>query len=430
MKVSVLGIWHLGAVTSACLADAGHVVVGVDEDSDIIGKLNSGTAPLFEPGLNDLIKRGINSKNLSFKGVEKLSFIDSALVWVTYDTPVDDDDSANVDFVIEKIINILPFLSQGTVVLISSQLPVGSVARLEKYANDNYYSLHLKFACSPENLRLGQAIRVFFDPDRVIIGIRSDAVKPLLLELFHDITDKIEWMSIESAEMTKHAINAFLATSITFTNELATICECVGANAKEVERGLKTEVRIGSNAYVSPGGPFGGGTLARDIGFLSIISSDNGLITPVISSVRESNNEHKNWAQKKLKRHFVNLHNKVVAVWGLTYKPGTNTLRRSPAVELCNWILSEGGTINVFDPVVEELPRNWGNDALKYSSGKDAIKGADILVVGTEWPELKQIALDITAVEINNMLVIDPNGFLKNFLADKAMKYYVVGEIL
>lgn len=428
MKVSVFGLWHLGSVTAACLADAGHIVVGVDEDLDVIGGLNSGIAPLFEPGLDDLIKRGINSNNLSFSGVDESSFIDSDVVWITYDTPVDDEDHADIDFVIKKVMHMFPFLSKETVVLVSSQLPVGSVGRLEKYANENYPLLQLKFACSPENLRLGQAIKVFSDPDRVIIGVRSDATKIPLLELLRPITDKVEWMSIESAEMTKHAINAFLATSITFTNELASICEQVGANAKEVERGLKTEVRIGSKAYVSPGGPFAGGTLARDIGFLCALGSDSDLITPIISSVRVSNDEHKNWARKKLIQHFGSLHNITVAVWGLTYKPGTNTLRRSTAVELCDWILSEGGAIKVFDPVVEDLPMNWGKEISRCSSGKGALEGADVLVVATEWPELKEIALDTTPEELGNMLVVDANGFLKAILADKAMKYYVVGE--
>lgn len=428
MKVSVFGLWHLGSVTAACLADAGHIVVGVDEDAEVIGRLNSGIAPIFEPGLDELIKRGIRSNNLSFRGADEASFIDSELVWVTYDTPVDDDDHADTDFVLKKVMHILSFLTKDTIVLVSSQLPVGSVGRLEEYANNNYPSLQLKFACSPENLRLGQAIKVFSDPDRVIIGVRAESTKITLRELLCPITDKIEWMSIESAEMTKHAINAFLGTSITFTNEVASICEQVGASAREVERGLKTEVRIGPKAYVSPGGPFAGGTLARDIRFLSKIASDNDLITPIISSVGISNDEHKNWARKKLRRHFGSLRKIVVAVWGLTYKPGTSTLRRSTAVELCDWILLEGGAINVFDPVVEELPTSWSQGVTRYSSGKGAIEGADALVVATEWPELKEIALDITPDELGDMLVVDANGFLKTTLADKAMKYYVVGE--
>ena len=166
MKVSVFGLWHLGSVTAACLANAGHIVVGVDEDSEIIGGFNSGRAPLFEPGLDDLIKPGISNNSLSFSCLDEAAFISSDVVWVTHDTPVDDDDQADVELVVKKVMHILPLLSKETIVLVSSQLPVGSVGRLERYANDNYPLLQLRFACSPENLRLGQAIKVFSDPDR------------------------------------------------------------------------------------------------------------------------------------------------------------------------------------------------------------------------------------------------------------------------
>lgn len=428
MKVSIFGVWHLGSVTAACAADAGHMVVGVDDNPEVIERLNEGIAPLFEPGLEELIRRGIKRNNLRFCILEKPAFKDSDVVWVTYDTPVNDDDQADVELVIRKVIEIFPFLSNDTVVLVSSQLPVGSIRRLETYANENYPSLQLSFACMPENLRLGQAITVFTDPDRVIVGVRSDTTKAKLLEFLQPITDKIEWMSIESAEMTKHAINSFLATSITFTNELASICEQVGASAKEVERGLKTEARIGPKAYVSPGGAFAGGTLARDIEFLSEIASTNNIKTPIISSVRISNNEHKNWARNKLIKHFGTLSDVTVAIWGLTYKAGTSTLRRSTAVELCDWILSQGASINVFDPMVAELPKNWGRGVSRFSSGRKALENAQALVVATEWPELQDIAVKVTAAELNNMLVVDANGFVKDILAGKAMKYCVVGE--
>jgi len=428
MKVLIFGVWHLGSVTAACAADAGHIVVGVDDNPEVIERLNEGIAPLFEPGLEELIKRGVKRNNLRFCGLEKLAFTDSDVVWVTYDTPVNDDDQADVELVINKVIEIFPFLSKDTVVLVSSQLPVGSIRRLEKYANENYPSLRLSFACMPENLRLGQAIKVFKDPDRMIVGVRSDTTKEKLLELLSPISNKIEWMSIESAEMTKHAINSFLATSITFTNELASICEHVGASAKDVERGLKTEARIGAKAYVSPGGAFAGGTLARDIEFLSEIASKNDITTPIISSVRISNNEHKNWVRNKLIKHFGTLSDVTVAIWGLTYKPGTSTIRRSAAVELCDWILSQGASINVFDPMAEELPAKWKSGVSRFSSGREALENAQALVVATEWPELLDIAANATTTEFSKMLVIDANGFVKDILAGKAIKYCVVGE--
>ncbi|EQD40130.1 UDP-glucose 6-dehydrogenase, partial [mine drainage metagenome] len=217
----------------------------------------------------------------------------------------------------------------------------------------------LSFACSPENLRLGKALDVFLKPDRVVVGVRSVRDKERIGRLLQPITDRIEWMSVESSEMTKHAINAFLATSVVFANEIASVCEMVGADAKEVERGLKTEQRIGPKAYLSPGVAFAGGTLARDIEFLKVVSQEHQLSIPLLESVKTSNDQHKGWVRHKLKALFPNLNGVVIVVWGLTYKPGTDTLRRSLAVELCDWLIEQGAKVRVHDPAVKELPLEW-----------------------------------------------------------------------
>jgi UDPglucose 6-dehydrogenase len=210
------------------------------------------------------------------------------------------------------------------VVLVSSQLPVGSVRRLEQAWAPVAGGRRVTFACSPENLRLGKAIEVFTKPDRVIAGVRDEWTKSRIAALFAPITDRIEWMSVESAEMTKHAINAFLATSVTFINELATLCESVGADAKQVERGLKTEQRIGPGAYLSPGGAIGGGTLARDVMFLRGIGESAHRKTPLLDGLVASNATHREWARRRLITEIGSLDGATVAVWGLTYKPGTD----------------------------------------------------------------------------------------------------------
>lgn len=233
-------------------------------------------------------------------------------------------------------------------------------------------------------------------------------------------------MSVESAEMTKHAINAFLATSVTFANEIASICELVGADAKEVERGLKTEMRIGPKAYLSPGGPFAGGTLARDIEFLGVASREKQLVTPLLSSVRVSNDEHKNWVRRKLVERFPKLKGVTVAVWGLTYKPGTDTLRRSLAVELCDWLIEQGATVQVYDPVVRQLPERWSGRVVSQSRALDAVTGADALVVGTEWPEFRQEAAGLRSVN-PNLVVIDANRHLQAAVVPLGLKYIAVG---
>ena len=427
MKVAVYGLWHLGSVISACLPTKGHDVIGVDHDVDVLRKLSLGKAPLYEPGLDDLIQDGVLGGNLKFSKPSKHILQNSEVVWVAYDTPVDNEDIADVDFVFKKIKLILPLLAKNTLILISSQLPAGSVNDIEKYATENVANLKLRFACSPENLRLGQAINVFNNPDRLVVGIRCEDDKALLSELILPITKNIEWMSVESAEMTKHAINAFLATSISLTNEIASICETVGANAKEVERGLKTEARIGQKAYVSPGGAFAGGTLARDIEYLSSIGKKSGLINHVLLSVSQSNDEHKTWVRRKLLNHFGDISGKNIGVWGLTYKPGTDTLRRSASLETCDWILSMGGQINVYDPTVEILPKKWGKTAKRFSSPLEVVQCSDALIVATEWPDFKEIEIDFKALKRKEFAIFDANSFLKPLISNGASHYYSVG---
>jgi UDPglucose 6-dehydrogenase len=306
-------------------------------------------------------------------------------------------------------------------------MPVGSIRALEVFACENLPGKRLSFACSPENLRLGKALDVFLKPDRIVVGVRNIEARQALEALLVPITDRVEWMSVESAEMTKHAINAFLATSVTFANEIASICELVGADAKEVERGLKTEMRIGPKAYLSPGGPFAGGTLARDIEFLGVESRAKQLVTPLLSSVRASNDEHKNWVRRKLLERFPKLQGATVAIWGLTYKPGTDTLRRSLAVELCDWLIEQGATVHVHDPVVRQLPERWSGHVVNDAQPLDAVVGADALVVGTEWPEFRQTASGLLSAAGPNLVVIDANRHLQAAVSPLGLKYIAVG---
>ena len=427
MKICVQGLWHLGSVTAVCLASVGHDVVGLDGDSNNISNLNQGKAPLFEPGLDEMIQNEINEGHLRFAQSSREAVADAELLWVTFDTPVDEDDQADVELVLGKIKSVLPELNDGTVVLISSQIPVGSIKKLEHFIKDNYFKKQICFAYSPENLRLGKSIDVFLNPDRIVVGTRNDETKEKLKKLFSPITNKIEWMSVESAEMTKHAINAFLATSVTFANELAAICELYGADAKEVERGLKTESRIGPRAYLSPGGPFAGGTLARDIDFLDKAAQEKALAVPLLQSVRVSNDEHKKWVKRKLSEKFTPLNKLSVAIWGLTYKPETSTLRRSLAVALCDWLIEEGAIVHVYDPAVQELPSHWNNHVDRFNSALEALKNTQVLVLGTEWAEFKETAKIMLEVVNNDYMVIDANRYLQNEIFPLGINYIAVG---
>ena len=427
MKVCVLGLWHLGSVTAACLASVGHDVTGLDSNSGIVEKLQKAEPPVSEPGLDGLIREGINADRLRFTTNAKIAISSAEVLWVTYDTPVDENDQADVEFVFEEVLKLLSFLSIDTTVLVSSQLPVGSIRRFEDISAEKYPEKNIRFAYSPENLRLGKSLDVFLHPDRVIIGVRRQEDREILNRLLGSITDNILWMGVESAEMTKHAINAFLGMSITFINEIASICENIGADAHEVETGLKSEMRIGPAAYLSPGAAFAGGTLARDIEFLKDIGSLNNLVNPLISAVRKSNDEHKKWIQRRLFAVLGGLKGKRIAVWGLTYKPGTNTLRRSLSVEMCNWLQEQGAEIAVHDPSKCELPDNWLGEVVRSKTPLEALEGACALVIATQWPEYREIKVSDVENIAGQFAVFDSNRFLSDFNKSSVISYYSVG---
>ena len=424
MKVCVFGLWHLGTVTASCLASGGHHVTGLDFNESVISDLANGKPPLFEPGLEDLVKKGIEAGTLEFSTEPAQAVGDAQVIWVAYDTPVDEDDNADVDYVIECVSRLFPHLKAGQEVLISSQLPVGTSKRLETIFAKMRPDVDVSFSYSPENLRLGKAISVFTQPDRVVIGVRNEKSRQVFAELLRPFTEHIEYMSVESAEMTKHALNAFLATSVVFINEIAAVCEQVGADAKEVERGLKSESRIGPKAYLGPGGAFAGGTLARDIAFLSKIGQEHGLPLHLFPAIRASNDAHKNWPRRRLSQLLGELHNKAIAVWGLTYKPGTDTLRRSSAMELCQWLIEQGARVQAHDPLVKQLPEQYSAVRL-CSSPLESVQEADALVIATEWPEYRAVSMPEIITALRKPLILDANRFLASALEDQTNVIYV-----
>lgn len=428
MKVCVQGLWHLGTVTASCLALGGHHVTGLDFNESVITDLCNGKPPLFEPGLDDLVKKGIQAGVLDFSNDPAQAVGDAQVIWVTYDTPVDDADNADVEYVVERVSRLFPYLKTGQEVLISSQLPVGTSKRLEALFAKTRPDADVSFSYSPENLRLGKAISVFTRPDRVVIGMRSDKSRKVFTELLIPFTDYIEWMSVESAEMTKHALNAFLAMSVAFINEIAAICEQVGADAKEVERGLKSESRIGPKAYLGPGGAFAGGTLARDIAFLSKIGQEHELPLPLFHAIRASNEAHKDWPRRRLIQLLGGLRNKTIAVWGLAYKPGTDTLRRSSAIELCQWLIEQGAQVQAHDPLIKQLPEQYSAIRL-CSSPLESAQNADALVIATEWPDYRTISMPEIIATMRKPLILDANRFLSAALeAQTNVIYVTVGK--
>jgi UDPglucose 6-dehydrogenase len=288
MKLAVYGMGHLGQVFSAVMALYGHDVLALEHPDDVFQAVD-------EPGLTEILQR-----RLSLTNSHSLADVaDLPLVWVAYDTPIDDRGDAHPEFVLDRIEALFPFLTPGTLVLVSSQLPVGSIAKLEAASNQRG-DIGLTFGCLPENLRVGHAIENMRDVDRFIVGLRGvggleytlDQAK--IIELLHPIPGRIKFMDIESAEMVKHALNAWLALSVTFANEIAGLARLAGADPNDVARGLLTEARVGPKAYLKPGGPYdGGGHLQRDVDYLRDLATREHQPIPVIGSIALSNAMHK-----------------------------------------------------------------------------------------------------------------------------------------
>jgi UDPglucose 6-dehydrogenase len=426
MNIVVQGVWHLGAVTAACLAEAGFTVAGLVGDAAEAEALSAGRMPIFEPGLTELAQAGLARGNLTY-GHDPAILGGADVVWACWDTPVDADDNADVDYVTARIAATFPHLRDGAVLLVSSQLPVGSVAALERMFAARFPGRHCVFACSPENLRLGKAIDVFRRPERVVVGLRDARGREPLARLFAPFSTNIVWTGIEAAEIAKHAINAFLAVSVTFANEVATVCEVAGADMREVERALRSEPRIGERAYIRPGGAFAGGTLARDLRYLGGIGRANRLRTPLLDSVLESNHAHASWPLSKLEQLLVTLKGCRIAVLGLAYKPGTDVTRRSLAVTLCESLLAQGATVVAVDPAVSRLES--GPAGLVHApSVAAAVEGAHAVVVMTEWPAFRtDSTADLFVAAMATPIVIDPNGFLGHLAMDERIRHFQVG---
>ncbi len=419
MNVTILGLWHLGSVTAACLARH-HRVTGLDFDEAVLAGLRDGRAPLHEPGLDALLAAGLASRQLAFSADPAVAAT-TAVLWVCYDTPVDADDRSDVGWVMTRLARVWPNLRPGTVVLLSSQLPVGTCAQLAR----QHPALH--FACSPENLRLGKAIEAFEQPARIIVGAPA-AARPVLEALLSPIGAPLVWMRTESAEMVKHALNSFLALSVAYINEIAALSETVGADAQEVAAGLKSDPRIGPRAYLGPGGPFAGGTLARDVVTLTNLGTAQAVPLALIPAIKESNDRHRGWAFRKLSAALTDIPAATVAVLGLAYTPNTNTLRRSAAVELCRQLRAAGMKVQAYDPLIRTADEEH-RDLPLAASAADALRGAHAAVICTEWPEFRDYPWPGLLASMARPVVVDANRHVeKAVAATPGVVYLTVGR--
>jgi len=425
-KIGVIGLWHLGCVISVSWSKLGYSVAGFDYDNQRINNLNKSIPPLFEPNLKEEIRMGLVNKRLSFSNEIK-SLKDCDFVFLSYDTPVNEDDKYDTTILENSIRDVAKVLKNEAIVVISSQSPVGYCSKFREILKR--YNSSCEIAYSPENLRLGEAIQCYLNPGRIILGTANTSTEKNCKQLFNKITDQILCMSLESAEMVKHGINSFLSMSIVFTNQLADICEEKNARIDDVVLGLKSDSRIGNKAYLSPGIGFSGGTLGRDLRVLESVNIELSGSSGFFGYVHKINSERKLTLVKRIQRIIGNLKDKKIGVLGLTYKPGTSTLRRSLPLEIVAKLLEEKACLSVFDPKADYSELNNTNWLKVENSIYDILTKNELVIVLTEWPEFKQFDWAGLFSQFKNVKIFDA----KNCLDEKKMKesgykYFSVGR--
>ena len=413
MRVAVLGSWHLGSVTAACLAGAGHRVTVWDADPQWVAQLAAGSAPVSEPGLDALLQQGLASGNLTVATDLEQAVAGAELVWIAEDTHVNDDDTVDLSQLDALVGRLGPLLDNDTSVAVSSQVPVRTCERwwdqLNSAAKAKAISL-TGIAYLPENLRLGAALARFRHPDMVVIGSNDERTGDRLQDLTSFTEAPVVRTDLRTAELVKHAINSFLATSISFANEIASVADLVGADAVTVARAMRLDERIGPKARVGPGLGFAGGTLARDVTTLIGIGRAAGKPALLAEAVLEVNRRHAEWPLHRLEAEL-DLVNATVGILGLTYTVGTSTLRRSQSVPLVKALTARGARVRAHDPEADlsELDETLG--LMRADSPYIAAAGCDAIVLMTPWPEYLSLDWSKIAQAMQGHLVVDgPNS--------------------
>lgn len=425
--MAVIGLWHLGCTAAAGLAEAGYFVTGVDFDKKIVEDLKLNKPPLFEPGLEDLIKKNQNNGRLSFTADFKSALEKKKLIVIGFDTPVDNQDRPDASVLYKACEKIARYAADDCIIIIMSQVKVGTCRDIKKFILKRNSKLKCGVVYNPENLMLGQAIKKFLEPDRVIVGLENESTRPAVEKFYQIINAPKIYMDLESAEMVKHATNSFLAMSISFINEIADICELVGADVRKVVEGLKADGRIGARAFLSPGIGYAGGTLGRDIAVLSDFGKSKKLKTDIINAVRDVNNGRQKKIVAKIKSVVGSLRHKKIAILGLTYKPGTSTLRRSMSLEIAKKLLKGGAKIKAYDPKITGSIKGFlGVKICPDAYG--AIAGADVVLLATDWPEFKQLDFARIKKIAGKAAVVDCKNFLPpEFAKSNGLAYYGIG---
>jgi len=393
MKIAVIGCWHQGVVGAACLADMGHKVTGYDTDSTRVHQLNNAKAPLYEPGLDELLLKVESAGSLTFTTDASAAVKDCGIVMVMHDTPVDHNDHSDLSGIYLDVETMAGSLAKNAIVYVTAQVPVGTCDRIAEIIRLQNPDWRGGLAYSPENLRLGQAIERFRTPPLPVVGTDRDETFQRLEKFLAGFPVKWKQVNLRTAEMSKHALNAFLATSICFANELGNLCDLLGADGHKLAEVLRMEPRIGSKAMLFPGLGFSGGTLARDMQTLRGFGDQLGIETKLLDGAWAANQSQNQIVVQTLRRVLGgNLAGKTIAVLGLTYKPDTSTLRRSAALEVILALEKEGALINAHDPKADREELKQFKSFTVFDDIYVAVRGVDALVLMTPWPVYREVS--------------------------------------
>ena len=392
MKITVVGTGYVGLVTGTCLAETGNSVTCVDIDENKVNKLNGGKIPIYEPGLEKLFERNLKEGRLFFTTNLAEGIKEAQIVFMALPTPPGEDGSADLRYVLGVAEEIGKLLTDYKIIINKSTVPVGTAEKVHEAIGRNYKGEY-DVVSNPEFLREGVAVDDFMKPDRIVIGTQSERAKKLLEQLYGPYVrqgNPIIFMDERSSELTKYAANSFLATKISFMNEVAQLCERLGADVDMVRRGIGSDDRIGRR-FLFPGIGYGGSCFPKDVQALVHSSWEVGYDFRILDAVMDVNERQKVHLVSKIKNYFEdNLQGKHFALWGLAFKPNTDDIREAPALYIIDELLKAGATVTAYDPEAMENVRNILGDKISFSENQyDALKGSDALIIATEWNEFR-----------------------------------------
>jgi UDPglucose 6-dehydrogenase len=440
MNITVIGSGYVGLVSGTCFAEMGNKVTCVDVNAEKIEKLNKGIIPIFEPGLEQMILKNVKNKNLFFTTGLLEALKETEIAFIAVGTPMGDDGSADLQYVLAVAKSIGETMQKRLVVVDKSTVPIGTADKvkiiIKQELNKRKVDIKFHVVSNPEFLKEGVAIDDFMKPDRIVIGADSDYAFDVMKQLyspFFRTHDRFITMDIRSAEMTKYAANAMLATKISFMNEIANICERVGADANQVRIGIGSDKRIGYG-FIYPGAGYGGSCFPKDVKALKKIAEENGYKANLISSVEDVNDAQKLViAQKIIKRFGEDLTGFTFALWGLAFKPGTDDMREAPSIYVIKELVKRGAEVKAYDPkAVKEAKEFYLKDVkgVIYCNSKyEVLKDSDALILLTEWKEFRSPDFEEMKVRLKYPVIFDGRNQYNAFnLLEKGFEYFQIGK--